>query len=159
MHSQRSSHPFPENEIAADKANLLLLRAARQRAASRLAGQSGPPDYERLAEAFRRHTALDEAGLGPELARLRNAIHRAPPGPPTVWGRVMAGLGGLLSPVLWRLMRALGVPNPFDAVYEALLCDIERQLAAEERIGHELDAIRVRLEELEAARCDGRPLR
>ncbi len=158
MHSQRSSHSFPETEVPADKANLLLLRAARQRAAGRPAGQTGPPDYGRLAEAFRRHTALDEAGLGPELARLRNAIHRAPPRPPTLWGRAMAALGGLLSPVLWRLMRALGVPNPFDAVYEALLRDSERQLAAEERIHQELEAIRARLEELEAAHRNGRPV-
>lgn len=132
-----------------------LIRAARKQAASRSAELQGLPDHARLAELFRRQTVLDGTGLGPELAKFRNALGLVAPQPPTVRGKFSSLVGMILGPVLWRLLRALGSPNPFEAVYEMVLCQLDWQVAAENRIADELAAIRARLDALEAF-CDGR---
>lgn len=132
-----------------------LLSAAGERAARRAAEQSGLPDYAEFVELLRRLTAIDAAGLGPELARLRHALGLVPPQPPTLRGRLRALAGRTLSPLLWRLLRARGSADPFEAIYEILRRQLEWQLASEQRLLDELAALRSRLEALEHSR-DGR---
>lgn len=130
-----------------------LIRTARDRVAKRPAGnhQVSGHDYPHLAELFRRHTTLDGAGLGPELARIRNGLNQVPPQPPTIRGKLLSLFGRVFSPLLWGLLRTAAPPNALEAVYETMLCQLEWQLASEERMAKELAAIRTRLEALEAS--------
>lgn len=127
-----------------------LTRAIREEAERRSAELQGLPDYDGLAEFFRRQTVLESTGLGPELGKFMRRPS-VPPLRPTFRGKLLAFVGRLITPFLWRLLRVLGSPNPFEAVYEMALCQMEWQLAAEGRIAEELAAIRARLDALEAA--------
>jgi hypothetical protein len=126
-----------------------LLLAARERAARRGEKEPGHADYEALAELLRRMTAMDAAGLGPELARLRHVLGMVPPQPPTISGRLRAWVARIFSPLFWKLLRRSGSADPLAAVYDMLCRQLEWQLALQQRLCSEITALERRVEALE----------
>jgi hypothetical protein len=126
-----------------------LLLAARERASLRGEKESGCADYEALAELLRRMTALDAAGLGPELARLTHVLGMVPPQPPTISGRLRAWVARILSPLFWKLLWRSGSADPVAAVYHMFRLQVEWQLALQERFSSEITKLQRRVQDLE----------
>lgn len=118
-----------------------IIEAARQRARQR----SSQPDYALLAEFFRRQTMLDAYLLElmpPRMAKWHYSSSKFQ----VLAKRLYFLLQSLPKPLRPRLPRRR--PSPRVIAYATALCQIRWQLELEARLARELEAIRVRLDEL-----------
>lgn len=126
-----------------------LLATARAKAAEQV-GDSNLPDYDQIAELFRRITDLDTHSLGPELARFENVCRPTPPQSMNFGGKVRHWFFRAVNPILGRVLRAGSLATPFRASYELSIHLHQQQLETERKILSELAEISARLELLEA---------
>lgn len=107
-------------------------------------------DYSFHAQLLEIHRQLDEAGLGPSLARLRYAPAAPSPQRPTKGGRLVAALLRPLTPLVWRILRGGATDHPYSLLYDTILRHMEWQWKIHHQLMAEMQEIHGQIQQLSA---------
>ena len=133
-----------------------LIQRAEDSAQKRADNERDGADYAHLAELSRRLAKLDEAGLGPGLARIRAGTDPKMLRPVTIGAWSVFQFKRTMGVLSRLLFQALGMADPLEALYEMMVQQVEAQLEAEKRSKEELAELWVMVRKLER-RLEGLP--